>query len=308
MGCSDVSGLAGGTINWRGAAEERTSMTIPWWFKIAAKIVLSRVPVSYRSFANVGIFRHGKMCEPDYAIEVFSNHFKRSGIASNQKQFVGLELGVGDSVVSAIIANANGASSCYLVDSGRFAAEDIEIYANVVSELQRRGFAVEDLNNTAILDDVLTKYGGIYLTEGLRSLQTIPDSTVDFIWSQAVLEHIRVHEFDAMMAEFKRIVRPGGIMSHRVDLKDHLGGALNNHRISSKTWEADWMAKSGFYTNRISYRDMLQRFEQAGFSVEILHVDRWNEMPTPKHQMADEFSSISDEDLSVSGFDILLKC
>ena len=192
--------------------------TIPWWFKIGAKIVLSRIPISYRLFANAGIFRHGKMCESDYAIDVFDTHYSRSGLGKDRMPFTCLEVGVGDSVASAIIASANGATACYLVDSGRFATEDVETYANVVSTLRSRGLRLDDLGDAATLDDVLSKYRGIYLTDGGRSLQSIPEASIDFVWSQAVLEHIRVHEFDAMMADLYRIVRPGGVLSHRVNL------------------------------------------------------------------------------------------
>jgi predicted SAM-dependent methyltransferase len=138
-------------------------------------------------------------------------------------------------------------------------------------------------------------------------LRAIPDTSVDFVWSQAVLEHIRLHEFDEMLAELHRIVRPGGILSHRIDLKDHLGGALNNMRIPGRFWEAEWMARSGFYTNRITFKNMIHRFELAGFKVDILHTDRWDRLPTPRQKMAAEFSAIPDDELLVSGFDVLLR-
>jgi len=44
--------------------------------------------------------------------------------------------------------------------------------------------------------------------------------------------------------------------SHRVDLRDHFGSALNNLRFSDKKWELDWIANSGFYTNRIRLQEM----------------------------------------------------
>ena len=91
-----------------------------------------------------------------------------------------------------------------------------------------------------------------------------------------------------------------------MDLKDHLGGKLNNRRIPSKHWEAEWMAGSGFYTNRIAYSDMLARFESAGFLTEVLQVDRWDAVPTPRHKMAPEFRDLDETDLLVSGFDVIL--
>lgn len=76
--------------------------------------------------------------------------------------------------------------------------------------------------------DVLAATNSQYFTDGLSSLRSIPTHSIDFIFSQAVLEHLRKHEFLDMMKELRRILKPTGICSHQVDLKDHLGGALNN--------------------------------------------------------------------------------
>ena len=38
-------------------------------------------------------------------------------------------------------------------------------------------------------------------------------------------------------------------------------------RIPTRWWEADWMARSGFYTNRMRMTEMLGAFEAVGFTV-----------------------------------------
>ena len=67
-----------------------------------------------------------------------------------------------------------------------------------------------------------------------------------------------------MVGEFRRIIVNNGKMSHNADLKDHLGGALNNLgsalnnlRFSDCLWESEFMVKSGFYTNRLQHQDIL---------------------------------------------------
>jgi len=285
----------------------RAIILIPWWLKIVVKIAASRIPLGYHFFASIGIFRHGHMQNPDYSIGVFLTHFRRSIFASKNTGFVGLEIGVGDSLASAIIAKAHGATKCYLVDSGRYAVEDINTYSGVAKELRSRGLDVEDVDDVSNIDELLSKFCGEYLTEGTRSLESIPDQSVDFVWSQAVLEHVRLDEFDDMLAELHRIVKPSGVLSHRVDLKDHLGGALNNRRFPTKIWEAEWMASSGFYTNRIKFSDMISRFERAGFAVEVVGKDEWVSLPTPRDKMAAEFQSGCDSELLVSAFDVLLR-
>ena len=100
----------------------------PWWAKIIIKMMLSRMPLHYSFFAKIGLFRHGKMDNPKYALQVFSEHFERTGFSKKGGGFVALELGPGDSFVSAIVANAYGASKCYMVDAGNFAIDDIKIF------------------------------------------------------------------------------------------------------------------------------------------------------------------------------------
>jgi len=279
----------------------------PWWVKIIIKMMLSRMPLHYSYFARVGLFRHGQMDNPGYALQVFRNHFERSDFSRKEGGFVALELGPGDSFVSAIVANAYGASKCYMVDAGNFAVDDIKIYQRLIENLQSTGIDARKAVGCASAEELLEQVGGIYLTNGLQSLCSIPDDSVDFIWSQAVLEHVRLDEFDKTMYELRRILRQNGVASHRVDLKDHLGGALNNLRFSTRIWELDWMAKSRFYTNRIRYSNMIDRFEDAGFDVEVLHVDKWDHLPIPRENMSKEFLEFPDDDLCISGFDVLLR-
>ena len=282
-------------------------MARPWWLLIAAKLLLSRVPLSYRFFASIGVFRHGRMHNPTYAIDTFARHFERADTKRCPEGFVALEFGIGDSIASAILARARGAAECYLVDAGRFAVEDLASYRAVVTTLRKHDQNCAAIVEPATFETLLEQYGGTYLTEGLTSLKQIPDNSVDFAWSNAVLEHVRVGEFLAVQKELHRIVKPGGTVSHRIDLKDHLGGALNNRRIASTLWERDWFAKSGFYTNRLSFDEMLVLFEKAGFEVEVLQVDRWKTLPTPIEKMSKEFHHYTCDDLRISGFDVLLR-
>lgn len=67
--------------------------------------------------------------------------------------------------------------------------------------------------------------------------------------------------------ELGRVLKPDGICVHRVDLNDHLGGCLNNLRFTDAIWESVLFRESGFYANR----------------------------------------RLTDEDLLVSGFDLVLR-
>ena len=280
---------------------------IPWQFKIALKLILARLPIKYQSWSNIGIFKHGAMKDPEYALEVFTTHFERArSLLPTDEQLVGLELGPGDSLSGAILGAAFGLDRVLLVDVGRFASNDFNTYEALIRFLKSRDLPTERYNNCNTIEEILSRSNTTYLTGGLRDLREIPDGSVDFVWSQAVLEHVRRAEFLPTMKELRRVLAPRGVASHRIDLADHLGGALNNLRFSRKLWESSTWSSSGFYTNRIRYREMLDLFHAAGFTSDVVHVDRWIQLPTPRQKLDGEFRNRPDQDLLVSGFDVIL--
>jgi SAM-dependent methyltransferase len=281
-------------------------MRLPWWGKIGAKVVLSRLPLGYAAWQRLGLFRHGAMDSRDYAVRVFEMHAGFAGETGRLDGKTIVELGPGDGVATALLAAARGARSI-LVDTGAYAGTDPARYLPLAKLLTDRGQAPLDVAGCATIDDLLNQCNAQYLTEGLRSLRLIPDQSVDMIFSQSVLEHVRRAEFAPTMAECRRILKPKGAFSSHVDLKDHLGGALNNLRFRESQWESPLFANSGFYTNRIRYSQMLEEFRSAGFTVEWSRPVMWQVLPTPRDRLARDFREMPDEELRVSGFDVLLR-
>lgn len=280
-------------------------MQIPWWTKLSAKLVLARLPVPYRIWQRLGLFRHGCMDTLRYAIDVFDYHVRRAGLEGRMAGKVVLELGPGDSIATAVIAAAHGARAV-LVDSGPFVRTDEALYVALVAELRGRGLAPPDLNGCGTIAEVLRRCNSTYLSQGLMSLRGIESASADCFFSHAVLEHVRRAEFLETFRQCRRILKPDGTGSHRVDLADHLGGALNNRRFSGTLWESALFASSGFYTNRLSVGEMCALFAESGFQAEIANVERWPALPTSRKRMAPEFAHLSDEELCVSAFDVLL--
>lgn len=279
---------------------------IPWWLKIIAKMFLSRVPIGYSFWQNLGLFRHGYMDDASYVLNVFKEHVSRAGLDGELQGKTILEIGPGDSVATAIVAACYGAKTI-LIDAGPFAKTDMNAYQKLTETLQHAGLTPPNISAAETLDDVLAICDARYLTQGLKSFSSIETGTVDFIFSQAVLEHVRKHEFLETMRECFRVLTPEGVASHRVDLKDHLGGSLNNLRFSERVWESTFFVRSGFYTNRIRFSEMLALFEDAALIVEICEVRRWKSLPVKRSFLSNSFMCFSDEDLTVSGFDALLR-
>jgi len=279
----------------------------PWYLRMAAKVVLSRIPVSYQAWRALRLFAHGDMAKSAYAYGVFRQHFDASAFPRKAGGFVALEIGPGDSLLSTVIAAAFGASKCYLVDTGNYAITRVAPYREVVRLLSSYGLAPPDLAGAQDLGDILRRCNATYLIEGLASLRELPSHSIDFAWSHAVLEHIRHREFAAGVHELRRVLVPDGCVSHQVDLKDHLGGGLNNLRFPSRWWEAEWLAHSGFYTNRLRFSEMMRVFAAEGFSVESLVTGRFESLPLPRASLAREFRNLSHEDLMVSDFHAVLR-
>jgi SAM-dependent methyltransferase len=281
---------------------------LPWQVNLAAKVVLSRMPVSYRIWKRVGFFNLGAMERPEYAYQVFEQHFRASGMSERQQErAVCLELGPGDSLSTALIASAFGVSQTYLVDVGPFATASLTPYRQMAAYLHQQGFPVEDLSNIQTLDQLLALCSAKYLTEGFNSLRQIPSASVDFVFSHASLQQVRRAEFLPTMKELRRIQKPGGVGSYTVGMRDLIGGAANDLRFSNRAWESPYLADAGFYTNRLRYSEMLGLFRKAGFEAEVIHIGRWEKLPIPREKLAPEFCKLSDDDLLTCEWDVILR-
>jgi hypothetical protein len=296
---------------------------MPWWAKLGAKLVLSRMGLPYRFWKRLGLFEHGHTDSPTACFNSFKIHLALAGflspnvdpnnesaldgVARRNKGFAVLELGPGDSLCTVLIAVAYGATRCYLVDDGDYANRDVNGYKGMAKDLARQGFKLPPLEEARSVDEILSACHATYLTNGLASLRELRSGTVDFIFSNAVLEHVRRRELPELLGQMRRVLKRHGRCSHRIDLQDHLGGALNNLRFSEPVWESSLMAQSGFYTNRLRFSEMLNLFEEAGFTVEVKQTLRWTSIPTPRHKLDKRFQSLSEDDLLVYGFDAILR-
>jgi SAM-dependent methyltransferase len=279
---------------------------MPWFFKIPVKIVLSRLPVRGRMWQRMNVFRAGRMDDPRIAFEAFQTHYRASGIPSLAESSV-LEIGPGNGLLSALYARAFGANQTWLIDAEELAIPNIDAFANAGSMLRQLGLSVPAIQYDGSVEGILKQLNAEYLTNGLQAFQKIPDHSIDFLFSNAVLEHIRLAEFVPLVQEMKRVLKPTGMASHQIDFRDHLQFALNNLRFSEKTWESHFMSTSGFYTNRIPWIKMKAIFEDAGFSVIVKQVDRWSSLPTPQKSMSEPFRSMPAADLVTWSCHVVLR-
>lgn len=280
-----------------------------WVFKIAAKSLIARLPVPYQAWRRLGVFRHGSMDTFEYPLRVFDLHVARAYPGNVMpKNSVILELGPGDSIVSALLGFSKGASITYLVDVGSFARKEISFYKNFVANMEQKGALVPEIQwDKTTFKQILECSNGRYLTNGIDSLRTIPSKSVDFIWSHSVLEHVRKHDFKELLNEFQRILKPGSYSSHNIDYQDHLNHSLNNLRFPSSIWESSFFIKSGFYTNRINAIKMHEMFKNAGFTILREEFGRWPFLPISRSALHKDFQLLEDDELRIRTSHVLLK-
>jgi ubiquinone/menaquinone biosynthesis C-methylase UbiE len=279
----------------------------PWWLKILLKIILSRLPINYRHWSLLNLFRHGNPDNKLLYVDKFIKHFNITFTNKKPRDFVCLEIGPGDSIATGIVANAFGASKIYLIDIGDFAVKDIEYYKDFSDILKNNNIKTLDISKVNSFDELLIKFNIVYLKEGLSSLEKIPDSSIDFVFSHSAIEHIRLSELPKIINETKRVIKENGKFSHNIDLMDHLNYSLNSLRFSKKTWEGQLFANSGFYTNRLRYSQIIELFENSGFKIVYKDYGAWKDIPIKKTYLHKSFKDLNKEDLLIRTMHIVGK-
>jgi SAM-dependent methyltransferase len=286
---------------------ENLKARIPWFLKIPAKVALSRLPIRDKQWQKLNIFRAGTMDSPESAFGIFKRHLEESGFTT-LKECTVLELGPGNGLLTALYARSFGAERIWLIDVEPLATPDVALFAKAEQLLSKCGLPVPGVGRACSMDIALGQLNTTYLTEGLTSLQTVPNQAVNYMFSNAVLEHVRLEEFAKTAKEMRRILKPNGVASHQIDFRDHLQNGLNNLRFRERIWESEFMASSGFYTNRLNWPTMEKLFRDVGFSVELRSVRTWPKgLPTPQRSMALPFKSMLAEELMVMDAQVVLR-
>ncbi|MEX0734732.1 MAG: methyltransferase domain-containing protein [Steroidobacteraceae bacterium] len=127
----------------------------------------------------------------------------------------------------------------------------------------------------------------------------IQPGSVDFIFSQAVLEHI--DDLDGVYAAMRRWLRPAGLMSHQIDFQCHRkADTWNGHwTYSDFAWKVV-VGRRAYLLNRAPHSRHLAMLAKNGFEVVIDRPVRTTSV-LKRRQLAARFRELSDEDLTTSG-------
>jgi SAM-dependent methyltransferase len=274
---------------------------VPWWVKIGAKLLLSRLPVPHALWSKINIFRHSYSSgEAELLVRAAQARVAWFCRRTGRIPHTILELGPGEITTCAPVYRALGIERTIFVDVGDFGSTDVAAYAKVAAKVEKLGLTPPDLRGAADRAEVFARCGVTYYTHGFDDLRSLPDASIDLVTSIAVIEHIRRCDLAPTFAELSRIMKDDGLAWHAVDFQDHLGGKLDNLRLPPALWESRWMLRSGFYTNRASASHIVALLRQSGLDVCIEERSLWQQPPIGRPRLArDLLSEWSDEDLRI---------
>ncbi len=137
-------------------------------------------------------------------------------------------------------------------------------------DLPARRAQLETLRGSPSALTAVERIGGRVVEVAADGRIPLPDASVDLCHSGGVLEHHRPRELRILLEECRRILRPGAVMSHVVDHRDHLHHAdpswpfLNHLRFGRASYHA-LFGHPLAYHNRLLPSQIADLLERAGF-------------------------------------------
>ena len=267
-----------------------------------------------------------------YCYSVYLRHLVSAdhhGLTTNPRKVI--ELGPGDSIGIGLMAILTGAEQYYAIDQVRHASRATNLlifdelvklltaetpipsggnFSEILPELKDYSFPSKILNKERLTKTLTTDRlsrlrmtlesdlitGPIcYLTQ-MGRMNEIPINSIDLIISQAVMEH--VDNLEETYVECFRCLKPGGFMSHQIDLRCH-GTALewNGHwKYSDFIWG---LMRGGrpWFINRSPCSVHTTLINQIGFKIHA-EIKRFANSGISRRQLSDRFKKISENDLT----------
>ncbi|MFI5263103.1 MAG: methyltransferase domain-containing protein [Candidatus Kapaibacterium sp.] len=197
-----------------------------------------------------------------------------------------LEFGAGWDLTGPLSMYALGAPKQTLLDITphlRF-----ELINNVLARLRLREDHFKEItgrsplpfpdNDVKSSKDLLQWFNIEYLAPLDASQTGFSENSMDFVSTNSTLEHIPAQELPPIMNESFRILKPGGLICHLIDMKDHY--SYFDHSISKynflKYSESAWKIynTSLQYQNRLRISRYKAFIENAGFEIVYEDIDR----------------------------------
>ncbi len=243
------------------------------------------------------------------------DHIRRY-VPDRATQFAALELGTGWFPIIPVGLALAGAREVYTIDMHDLTDRErtiatIECFEVMLGngrlalpDSEARARARELLRNTRGMNghELLAALGIRAIIGDARNVE-LPSASLDLVCSNNTLEHIPADVIAAMFTEFRRLLRPDGVMSHFIDMADHY--ALFDRKITRYNFlrypERVWRLFNNelHYQNRLRLPDFRALHEQRGF--EVLEEENRREPPEVLRSVpiTSRFADYVEDDLAV---------
>lgn len=220
-----------------------------------------------------------------------------------------LELGPGNSIALALNCLCCGSKKYWMADKYPRILKNDEQKKNLLEHIAY----FEDkyhcsLNNYINKKNMeLNESFLVYIQNGVEDLSDIPSSSIDIILSISVFEHVK--NIDKSFQEMERVLKNGGIIYHRIDMRDHynFNRPFKFLKYSDYIWN-NFLTKEGFsYTNRLRVDDFEKLLLKYNFKIIELVKRRYEHTLPNKKAFNEKFGKKNIEDLRVIEIDILAK-
>lgn len=196
-----------------------------------------------------------------------------------------VEIGTGWEPICSVLLYLMGVKNCHTYDHVPHVRRDLaemvvtsiekkldeisEITSISLSTLRER---ISKLKKSVNLDDFFSRANIVYHAPADASRTDLEDSTVDLVYSHALLEHVPKRVIYKLTIESKRILKEKGIAYHLIGLHDHyISFDKKLSKVNFLQYSEFWW--SFFVKNRISYHNRLREkqflniFEECGAKI-----------------------------------------
>jgi SAM-dependent methyltransferase len=273
--------------------------------------------------------------ESRYCYSVWHRHLNNWRAANSQLPQTAAELGPGDSLGIGFSALLSGVDQVHFLDVVKYwdSKRNLTIFEELVELFRSKAAipnngeyplvtpALEDYSfpSNILTDEILKKSLDENRLNSIRkeilnidnpgnsfikyqipwfSSDIVQPDTLDFIYSQAVLEH--VEDLDNTYMAMRRWLKPAGLMSHSIDFRSHgITPSWNGHwTFSDFEWQIVKGGKS-FLINRQPYSKHLELHSKHGFDL-IFDKPEKSANKYKRDQIAKTFRALSENDLTTS--------
>jgi SAM-dependent methyltransferase len=271
------------------------------------KNILSSSTIIKNKIEKISKKRQKLLEDLDYPFKVTGNMIQRCGDKMSLKDKIILEIGPGNFLINGLIYLSHGARKVYLIDKYKhlfWDQHDIAFHKLIIDKITRSNMPYSrEALKAVVFEENAVKFDRekiIFKQEDVKHLSLESDS-IDIIFSNAVLEHVpRLKE---AVDEMSRVLKPGGIGVHEIDLRDHFSSDNPLKLLSYPDWLWIMMTSNrpGF-TNRLRFTDYIDLFNKAYFTIEKQYIQLEYEGDLSEIKINKKFQKYTPDNLKILTF------